>query len=111
MESDEVDRYAIDSRNRAYVLGILAAFPSSRLVATSSLKNRSNSATVIGSFSTPIFANRSCTDGNTSAFTTSSCSLSTMARLGSTLRYRKDRSHRPGVRLRSAWHVDGEPVT
>src|SRR4051794_29320676 len=40
-----------------------------------------------------IFANRSCTDGNTSAFTTSSCSLSTMARLGSTLRYRKDRSH------------------
>src|SRR6478672_5420723 len=59
---------------------MLAAFTSSRLVATSSLKNRSNSATVIGSFSTPIFANRSCTDGNASAFTTSSCSLSTMAR-------------------------------
>jgi hypothetical protein len=28
----------------------------------------------------PIFASRSCTDGNASAFTTSSCSLSTMGR-------------------------------
>src|SRR4051812_9486590 len=74
-------RLSIDRRHGAYCLGMLAAFTSSRLAATSSLKNRSNSATVIGSFSTPIFANRSCTNGNASAFTTSSCSLSTMARI------------------------------
>ena len=56
----------------AYCLGMLAALTSARLVATSSLKNLSNSATVIGSFSTPIFANRSCTDDNASASMTSS---------------------------------------
>src|SRR5215472_12129243 len=41
------------SRHDAYCLGMLAAFTSSRLAATSSLKNWPNSATVIGSFSTP----------------------------------------------------------
>jgi putative tryptophan/tyrosine transport system substrate-binding protein len=43
--------YLIDRLHDTYCLGMLAAFTSSRLVATSSLKNWSNSATVIGSFS------------------------------------------------------------
>jgi|HubBroStandDraft_6_1064221.scaffolds.fasta_scaffold90136_2 hypothetical protein len=44
---------------RSYCFGMLASLTSARLLATSSLKNFSNSATVIGSFSTPIFASRS----------------------------------------------------